>query len=294
MGTIGTYTTVDNIRLTRLRKGEFATFINRLLALIEEVADSEDERPGGLSLRSAKGKGASAIGLSADFVDGMTADAAQLDEQIDESTASDRTPEAEQHERNRDALTSYITMRISQAASLPIAAEAEAGAFLERRVRPYQNITRLPVAEETAKIKGLLIDLRKPECTSHVTTLGLDTYVTELEKENKAYEAAVGQRTSARAQNTTESVEVLRKRLTEDVSIISFLAQSFAAAVPSEEASTFVNKLNRLIAETNAAYNRRIGQSSGGSTGTDDNTPDDPDGEDPAPGKPDGERPGEL
>ena len=44
------------------------------------------------------------------------------------------------------------------------------------------------MAQETAKIKGLLLDLRKDENKPYVTTLGLDAYLAELEKENNAYD----------------------------------------------------------------------------------------------------------
>lgn len=50
------------------------------------------------------------------------------------------------------------------------------------------------MAQETAKIKGLLLDLRKDENKPYVTTLGLDAYLAELEKENNAYDRLSQQR----------------------------------------------------------------------------------------------------
>lgn len=268
MGIVGNYTTVDGISLIRLRNGELLALVQRTLEFVEEVAGEEEERPGGLSVLAATDNGAPAIGLSAEFVTQLTADAAALAERVSETTAADTTPEADTHERNRDALMSFIVARIKQATTVPIAADAEAGNFLLRRISPYQDITRLPVAEETVKIRGFLADIRKEDCAAHVTRLGLEPYLTELETENEAYDAAVKQRTVARALVVKEDTETLRKRMHEEFNVLCLLAQSFAVAVPSDAASTFVLKLNQLIAETNAAYNRRMGHSKGNSSET--------------------------
>ena len=109
-------------------------------------------------------------------------------------------------------------------------------------IKPYIGIARLPVAQETAKIQGLLIDLRKGENATYVTTLGLEAYLAELEKENNAYIALTSARTQSRA------------------------------AQPSAAATTFVSNLNQLISETVTAFNQRkkgsgpAGEGGGGSS----------------------------
>lgn len=294
MATIGTYTTVDAIPLSRLRNGEFLALVQRTLEFVEEAAGEAEERPGGLSVLAATDSGAPAIGLSAEFVTQLKADADALAERVSETTAADTTPEADTHERNRDALMSFIVARIKQATTVPIAADAEAGNFLLRRISPYQDITRLPVAEETVKIRGFLIDIRKEECTQYVTRLGLEPYLTELETENEAYDTAVKQRTVTRALVVTENTESLRKRMHEEFNVLCLLAQSFAVAVPSDAASTFVRKLNQLIAETNAAYNRRKGHAQSSSEEKPSITNPDDSGEETTDPGTDEERPGGL
>ena len=294
MGTIGNYTTVDSISLTRLRNGEFLALVQRTLQFVEEAAGGEGERPGGMSVLAATDSGAPAIGLSADFMTQLEADTDALAERVSETTAADTTPEAEKRERNRDALMSFIVARIKRATTLPIAADAEAGNFLLRRISPYTDITRQPVAEETVKIRGFLADIRKEDCAPYVTQLGLEPYLTELETENEAYDAAVKQRTVTRALVVTEKTETLRMRMHEEFNVLCLLAQSFAIAVPSDAASTFVLKMNQLIAETNAAYNRRKGRAQSSSEEKPSITnPDDTDDEttDPDTGE---ERPGGL
>lgn len=113
-------------------------------------------------------------------------------------------------------------------------------------------------SQETAKIKGLLLDLRKDENKPYVTTLGLDAYLAELEKENNAYDQLSQQRVQTRTTSKKESGTNLRKRIDVYYDDLTLLAQSHSVAKPSEKATAFIAALNQLIAETTAAYNQRM------------------------------------
>lgn len=113
-------------------------------------------------------------------------------------------------------------------------------------------------SQETAKIKGLLLDLRKDENKPYVTTLGLDAYLAELEKENNAYDRLSQQRVQNRTTSKKESGANLRKRIDMYYDDLTLLAQSHSVAKPSEKATAFIAALNQLIAETTAAYNQRM------------------------------------
>ena len=113
-------------------------------------------------------------------------------------------------------------------------------------------------SQETAKIKGLLLDLRKDENKPYVTTLGLDAYLAELEKENNAYDQLSQQRVQTRTTPKKESGTNLRKRIDVYYDDLTLLAQSHSVAKPSEKATAFIAALNQLIAETTAAYNQRM------------------------------------
>ncbi len=169
-------------------------------------------------------------------------------------------------------LVIYITTRISRAGTLPLEAERDAGKFLYKVIKPYIGIARLPVAQETAKIQGLLIDLRKDENATYVTTLGLEAYLAELEKENNAYIALTSARTQSRAANKKDNSATIRQRLDSQYDDLVMLAQSFSVAQPSAAATTFVSNLNQLISETVTAFNQRkkgsgpAGEGGGGSS----------------------------
>ena len=137
----------------------------------------------------------------------------------------------------------------------------DAGKYLYKVIKPYNGIARLPMAQETAKIKGLLLDLRKDENKPYVTTLGLDAYLAELEKENNAYDRLSQQRVQNRTISKKESGANLRKRIDVYYDDLTLLAQSYGVAKPSEKATAFIAALNQLIAETTAAYNQRMAAS---------------------------------
>lgn len=255
---MGNYTKIKHIMLYDLNNTEYLAYLNALLELLPPPPPLPDDRPVIESVNDeVLAQGSPDIGLSAEFVQTLENDVMLLADVVNESRISQETEEAGIHETNRDNLVLYITSRISRAGTLPLEVERNAGKHLYKVVKPYIGIARLPFAQETEQIKGMLIDLRKEENAAYVTALGLDTYLTELEKENNAYAALTSKRTQSRAANKKESGTELRKRLDEQYDDLVMLAQSFSVAKPSEAATTFVKNLNQLISETVTAYNQR-------------------------------------
>ena len=287
---MGTYTKIKVIMLYTLNNAEYLAYMNSVLALLPPPSGGEEDRPDELSLdKEVQASGAPDIGLSKEFVNAMEKNVLALADVVDESRISQETEKAELHEKNRDNLVVYITTRISRAGTLPLEAERDAGKYLYKVIKPYIGIARLPVAQESAKIQGLLIDLRKDENISYVETLGLAAYQRgerpsyfDPEKapagiSANAYISLTSQRTQNRAANKKESGAVLRERIDEYYEDLVMLAQSYSVAVPSEAATAFVNNLNQLITETTTANNQRKKRSGSNGNGADDS-----------------ERPGEL
>ena len=266
---MGSYTKIKHITLYDLNNAEYLAFLNSVLNLVPAPTGGGD-RPEIESLDAdVRTNGSPDIGLSAQFVQKMENDVMLLADTVDESRIAQETEQAAVHEANRDNLVIYITTRISRAGTLPLEAERDAGKFLYKVIKPYIGIARLPVAQETAKIQGLLIDLRKGENATYVTTLGLEA---ELEKENNAYIALTSARTQSRAANKKDNSATIRQRLDSQYDDLVMLAQSFSVAQPSAAATTFVSNLNQLISETVTAFNQRkkgsgpAGEGGGGSS----------------------------
>ena len=275
---MGTFTKIKTLPLTNLNNAEYLAFLNSVLDLVPAPTGGGD-RPEIESLNAdvQAANESPSIGLSAQFIQTFENDIMLLADTVDESRIAQETEQAAVHEANRDKLIIYITTRISRAGGLPLEAERDAGKFLYKVIKPYIGIARLPVAQETAKIQGLLIDLRKDENAIYVTTLGLEAYLAELEKENNAYIALTSARTQSRAANKKDNSATIRQRLDSQYDDLVTLAQSFSIAVPSEEATTFLSNLNQLISETVTAFNqRKKGAGSAGEGGGGDGSGDRP------------------
>ena len=270
---MGTFTKIKTLPLTNLNNAEYLAFLNSVLDLVPAPTGGGD-RPEIESLNAdvQAANESPSIGLSAQFIQTFENDIMLLADTVDESRIAQETEQAAVHEANRDKLIIYITTRISRAGGLPLEAERDAGKFLYKVIKPYIGIARLPVAQETAKIQGLLIDLRKGENATYVTTLGLEAYLAELEKENNAYIALTSARTQSRAANKKDNSATIRQRLDSQYDDLVMLAQSFSVAQPSAAATTFVSNLNQLISETVTAFNQRkkgsgpAGEGGGGSS----------------------------
>ncbi len=233
---MGSYTKIKNIATYLLNQAEYLAFMNGVLGI---VAKPE------------------AIGVSADFIAEMEAELEKLADVVNESRIAQETEAAAVHEANRGHLASYVLTRISRSGTLPLEAERDAGRFLYKVVKPYFGIARLPQAQKSAAIGGLLIDLRKDENMPYVAVLGLEGYLSELENENNAFMELSATRTKNRAANPLESGTKVRKRIDFLYDDLVTLAQAYSIAKPTEEAAAFVGNLNRLIFETLTAYNQR-------------------------------------
>ena len=274
---MSTYTKIKTLPLSLFNNAEYLSFMNHVLDLANGNSGGGDsESPDEISLLTGS-DGIPELGLTKEFLDTYEADLLAMADVVDESRTSQETEQMTLHDTNRDNLAIYIITRISRAGTLPLEAERDAGKYLYKVIKPYIGIARLPVAQESAKIQGLLIDLRKDENISYVETLGLAAYLDELEKENNDYISLTSQRTQNRAANKKESGAVLRERIDGYYEDLVMLAQSYSVAVPSEAATAFVNNLNQLITETTTANNQRKKRSGSNGNGADDS-----------------ERPGEL
>ena len=254
---MSTYTKIKTLPLSLFNNAEYLSFMNHVLDLANGNSGGGDsESPDEISLLTGS-DGIPELGLTKEFLDTYEADLLAMADVVDESRTSQETEQMALHDTNRDNLI-YIITRISRAGTLPLEAERDAGKYLYKVIKPYNGIARLPMAQETAKIKGLLLDLRKDENKPYVTTLGLDAYLAELEKENNAYDRLSQQRVQNRTTSKKESGANLRKRIDVYYDDLTLLAQSYGVAKPSEKATAFIAALNQLIAETTAAYNQRM------------------------------------
>ena len=149
-----------------------------------------------------------------------------------------------------------------------------AGKLLYNKLKAYVGIASLPVSQETAAIKGMLLDLRKPEFAEAVTTLGLTAYMNELERLNNLYEELVAKRSTARSAKSigTDSRTVRQEMnsLYEDMNDLAFASNLLNG---TDETAAFIRSVNTLIAETRTARNQRGNKKKGEGGGAGDERP---------------------
>lgn len=254
---MGTFTLIKSLPLSIFNNAEYLSYLNSVLALLPSASEDTEGQSTESMSNDVKENGSPELGITPEMVQTMEKDLQLLADVVNESRISQETEQALVHENNRDQLIIYITSLISRSSTLPFEAEADAGKFLHKVVKPYIGISRLPMAQKTAVIQGMLIDLKKEENMPYVETLKLEAYLSELEKENNAYANITSQRVQTRVTGKKESGRSVRNRLREQYDDMIMLAQSYSIVMPSKNASVFIKNLNQLISETSTAYNQR-------------------------------------
>lgn len=265
----------DPYSLHNLNSGEYVTYIARYLALLPLAEESgEEERPGELSLPSDEQLGAPSLKIPADMVARMRALLETLTDLNKETRSSIETEQAAKVEDDRDNVSTFIVNRVLDSSTLPLESEQKAGKQLFNSLKAYKGIANLPVSQETAAIKGMLLDLRKPEFAEAVTTLGLTTYMDELERLNNLYEELVAKRSAARsAKNIGTDSRTVRQEMNslyEDMNDLAFASNLLHG---TDETAAFIRDVNTLIAETRTARNQRGSKKKEEGGGGDDERP---------------------
>ncbi len=263
---MGSYQKADGILLSKLNNAEYTNFMNRVQSLLTTDSISK------LTV--------------ANIVNSIQPKLAQLEDLVNRSMANAETKELQKLDAERDSYVSYLLSTIRAAKNSPLAEQQDAYNALEITVRPYSGLARMRNMEETTAINGLLLDLRKEAVKAAVTTLNLDAILTALETANRNYAALTDARSATRLAESTDDSKTVRAQLDSLYDDLVMHITAVNILTPSvTEASAFLTALNQVIAETNAAYNRRkgISTSSKPSGGGGTVTPGD-DGEAPEPG----------
>ena len=114
--------------------------------------------------------------------------------------------------------------------------------------------------QETAAIEGLLTDLAKDGMPEALAAITLTEVVASLKEKNRQYATLTEQRANAKADTLIESAKKIRLRMDEEYDEMTTYAFAQSVVKPTATTTTFINRLNTLIDETNALYNQRIAQ----------------------------------
>ena len=143
---------------------------------------------------------------------------------------------------------------------LAIQAMRTAAETLYLKTKPYVGCQTLPQGQQIQKMRGLLSDITTSEMSAHITTLGLSAVVEELGTITVQYTTLIEQRSASQLTNKLDAGKAVRLELNEQYDDLVTIAFVTSVAIPSKEATDFVVYMNKLIADTETAYNQRIAQ----------------------------------
>ena len=253
---MGTFLLIETCSMWKLNKTEKLNLLRRFMDLLPADGDGS-ETPEGISVLSETG--VPALHITAQQVSRMEEIIDAMADLDMHSSAAVETPEMQQVETDRDTTANYIVNRVTDYKKLPTAAERAAGQQLEPTIKLYKGIAELPVAQETEKIDGLLIDLDKAENAEPVATLQLAGAIDELRRLNDRYKELTKSRDAARGarSQTTTNVAPLVDEAQDLLDDMCALANASSLLEPSVEATNFIAAVNTLFASVRAAYKQR-------------------------------------
>lgn len=238
---MGSYLKIDPIRLGKFNNAEYTNFMNR-------------------TLNQALATGVEKIGASETLIEGFTANVNKMTDIVAQSRASVETAQIAETDKKADELIVYLMATFRTNLTSPIQAMRTAAETLYLKTKPYVGCQTLPQGQQIQKMRGLLSDISTAEMSVHITTLGLTAVVEELNTITTQYSALIEQRTASQLANKLDAGKTVRLELDEQYDDLVTIAFVTSVATPSREATDFVVYMNKLIADTETAYNQRVAQ----------------------------------
>ncbi|MBF1557507.1 DUF6261 family protein, partial [Segatella salivae] len=154
----------------------------------------------------------------------------------------------------------YILSAIRSAKQSPVAAQKAAATTLYNATKPYAGIQQKAQRQEVQQARGLLADLAKPELKAHVQTLALQAAVDQLKTTVDRYATLLESRAASQVAANLGAAKPVREKMNDEYDEMTTVAFAFSIAAPATELTTFITKLNKLIDDTNTAYNQSRAQ----------------------------------
>lgn len=251
---------ISKISTVRLNNLEFVNFFTRFRTLVtaEQGAvglSADDDSPSSGSGTTPR----TVIAVDGTLVNALDADLRTMNDIAYQSRTSQETAQLEALDQQRDRAVLCVNAVVSGFLYSEEEAKLAAATHLANVLKPYVGIQTLPYGQETAAVNGMLADLGG-EAYSHVTTLGLQSSVERLRALNNAYASLVEQRTQSRQSRDLEDAKAVRARLMETYDAICAGVYVDNMRDPTTLTRQFIDDVNALVAETNAAYKLRVAQ----------------------------------
>lgn len=228
-----------SVPLTRFNNAEYSYFANQVVARIEAT-------------------GADVLHVPTEAYALYKGQKEHMANVVAQSRASEETPQIVAMNKEEDITIQAIMATIRTQLKSPIAAKREAATALEIAMRPSVGAHLLPQRQQLQAVTTILRDLGKEENAAHVATLSLQDEVALLSQQNAKFQILLDQRTNSQLANPVESAKPIRAEMDKLYDEIMSTVWAFSVATPSEELTSFITYMNKIIDDTVAAYNMRI------------------------------------
>ena len=232
---------VHIINLQKLNNAEYAYFTQQVSNLIHEGT-------------------AEKLHVSAATLTAFDANLKLLTDIVAQSRISDETADIVAVDKEADDLITYILSAIRSAKQSPVAAQKAAATTLYNATKPYAGIQQMAQRQEVQQARGLLADLAKPDLKAHVQTLALQPAVDQLKTTVDRYASLLESRSASQVAANLGAAKPVREKMNDEYDEMTTVAFAFSIAAPATELTTFITKLNKLIDDTNTAYNQSRAQ----------------------------------
>ena len=232
---------INSIGLGKLNNAEYTRFMSYTLSNIEVAKRAS-------------------LGIPTDMFDAFRSKITLLTDIISQSRTSDNTASIAEADQRCDDTLRYLLGQLDRGRFSPVEADRAAYTTLYNLTKPYRGINRLPQRQQIQQTEGLITDLEKPAVADAVTRIGLQTTIDALKDANQQYASLIQVRANEQADEALPAARGVRDEI--DVIYDQMMSLAFAQSIVSgtNEAVNFVAAQNKLIADTNAAYNQRMGQ----------------------------------
>ncbi|MDO5105360.1 DUF6261 family protein [Capnocytophaga sp.] len=197
------------------------------------------------------------LAVKEELFKGIQAQIELLTEASRQSRASQETESLSKIDKERSQALSYLISSFKLERKNPIASKQEAALALHKEFKSYTGTHNLPMRQKSQAIDALLKDLDKPEFSKHIRTLGLAQVVASLNETNLKYEEVAEMRADNQSSAPIIKVKEVRKEAQENFKELLRFAFSNNVINPSEESTTFMRLLNKLVLDTMKAYKQR-------------------------------------
>lgn len=148
----------------------------------------------------------------------------------------------------RDTTWSAILLRVKSTLLSPIQTEAESALIIQRIIDLYGDLRAITYNEETAAISNLVSNLMLPAYSTHLSVIGIFTWVNELKMQNEQFQTALNERNAEFADRESGDVRAVRILIDPIYRKISDrINASVVLETAKPAAGIFISQLNEKI-----------------------------------------------